>query len=166
MVELEETVAGLASGVLRFCTGVTGSASEGEDVAQEALAALVRFWRRSGPPESPAAFVYAVARRQARRNRWRRRLFLAADPVVAERADPAPGPEEESAWRQRVARALAAMRGLSRRELEALLLAIDGEVSGAEAARALGVSESAFKMRVHRARRRLARRLEGERASE
>ena len=165
-MELEETVAGLAPGVLRFCTGMAGNVGDGEDAAQEALAALVRFWRRCGPPESPAAFVYAVARRQAWRARWRRRLFLAADPVVAERADPAPGTEEESAWRQRAARALAAMRGLSRRELEALLLAVDGEVSCAEAARALGVSESAFKMRVHRARRRLARQLEGERASE
>ncbi len=39
-MELEDAVAGLAPGVLRFCTGVTGSASDGEDVAQEALAAL------------------------------------------------------------------------------------------------------------------------------
>jgi len=158
-MDLETTVLALAPGVLRFCTGITGSVSEGEDLAQEALAALVRFWRRSGPPDSPPAFVYTVARRQARRNRWRRRLFLGADPLDS-RADPAPGPEHGSEQREGVERALAAMRRLPRRELEALLLAVDGELSCAEAAVALGVSVSAFKMRVYRARRRLVERLE------
>jgi RNA polymerase sigma-70 factor (ECF subfamily) len=158
-MEIESTVLAIAPGLLRFCTGIMGSASEGEDLAQESLAALVRFWHQNGPPESAAAFVYAVARRQSRRFRLRWRRFLAMDPVDS-RADPAPGPEDESVHRQGVERALAAMRVLPRRELEALLVAIDGDISSAEAAQALGVSVSAFKMRVHRARRRLLRHLE------
>jgi len=85
-VDLETNLLTLAPGLLRFCIGMMGSTTEGEDLAQESLAALVRYWKISGPTNSPAAFVYSVARRQAGRfrRRWKRFLPLKWDGAQGE----------------------------------------------------------------------------------
>lgn len=168
-MELEATVAELAPRVLRYCLGRTGAPEVAEEVAQDALAALVGRWRRRGPPESPEAFVFAVARRRAFRAAVRRRLLLPVAALtdghfrsaraVSEPASP-PGMEERIEARDELARTLAALRRLASRDREALLLVAAGGLGTAEAARVLGVSPSAFKMRVHRARRRLTELLE------
>ncbi|MFP3939228.1 MAG: RNA polymerase sigma factor [Thermoanaerobaculia bacterium] len=179
-MDLETTVRGLAPRLLRYCLGRTGSAEQAEEVAQEALAALVGRWRRHGPPDSPEGFVFAVARRRAvRAGLWRRLLLPlsalgnghddAPDPRAPAARDPAvsagsagtdPNPLERLDRRRELARVLAALRRLPGRDREALLLAAAGELSTPEAARVLGISTSAFKMRLHRARRRLAALLE------
>lgn len=176
-MELDATVEALAPRLLRFCLGRTGSPEAAEEAAQDALAALVGRWRRHGPPESPAAFVFAVARRRAWRAAVRRRLLLPlaalADghrvrgAAVAE-AGPAPVPfqakepdlERRAVARDEAVRTLAALRRLPARDREALLLVAAGELGTEEAARVVGVSRSAFKMRVHRARKRLSELLE------
>jgi RNA polymerase sigma-70 factor (ECF subfamily) len=168
-MELEATVEALAPRLLRYCLGRTGSAEAAEEVAQDALAALVGRWRRHGPPDSPAAFAFAVARRRAWRAGVRRRLLL---PLAAltdghgrggeAGAEAAVGPDVEAraVARGEVSRTLAALRRLPARDREALLLVAAGELATEEAARVLGVSRSAFKMRVHRARKRLSELLE------
>ncbi|MEZ5330916.1 MAG: hypothetical protein R2991_02430 [Thermoanaerobaculia bacterium] len=62
-MELERTVATLVPRVLRYC-GATRSWELAEDVAQEALTAVVHRWRTTGPPDSPIAFALVVARRR------------------------------------------------------------------------------------------------------
>jgi len=52
------------------------------------------------------------------------------------------------------------MRRLPGKDREALLLVAAGELGLAESARVLGISLSALKMRVHRARKRLQQLLE------
>lgn len=160
-MEMEATVRELAPRLLRFCLGRVGAEDLAEEASQEALSALVDRWRRHGPPDSPEAFAFAVARRRAKRVALRRRL---ADPLKVLRnghdADPGPGPEVRAVGRDRLDRTLAAIRRLSSREREALLLVVAGELSTAEAARVLGISRSAVKMRVQRARGRLTRMLE------
>lgn len=157
-MDLESALTELAPNLLRFCTGLSGDPAEGEEVAQEALASLVRYWRRRGEPDSPRAFVYAVARRQAFRSRWRRRLFAPLE-AAERRSDPGAGPEESSGDRDRVRAVLRALADLSGRDRQALLISALEEFSVEEAARVLGISPSAFKMRVHRARARLALKL-------
>jgi RNA polymerase sigma factor (sigma-70 family) len=135
-----------------------GHAAEGEDLAQESLASLVRFWKSHGPPDSPAAFVYLVARRQAGRfrRRWKRLLPLESlDPPSEDAANP----ESNAIERQRVAQALSLLNRLPRRQREALLIALDKDIPVTNAARALRISVSAFKMRVCRARRCLRQQL-------
>jgi RNA polymerase sigma factor (sigma-70 family) len=153
-MDLEETLGELAPQLLRYCLGRTGDAGAAEEVAQEALTALVQRWRRAGPPECPAAFVFAIARRRAGRLVLRRRL---AEPlsILWERPHPAPDPAEQAAWRGDLAATLAALKRLPGRDREALLLVVAGELSIADGARVLGVSSSALKMRLHRARQRL-----------
>ena len=179
-MDLETTVRGLAPRLLRYCLGRTGSADAAEEIAQEALAALVGRWRRHGPPDSPEGFVFAVARRRAVRAGLRRRLLLplaalgnghddapdSGGNATSNPGDPAasagatPDVVERMERRHELGRVLAGLRRLPGRDREALLLAAAGELSTLEAARVLGISTSAFKMRLHRARRRLAALLE------
>jgi len=153
-MELETAVKELAPQLLRYSLGRTGDAGLAEEVAQDALAALVQRWRRHGPPDCPAAFAFVVARRRARRESLKRRL-LSPLTVLFDYESADPGPEERAASRTDLARMLAALKKLSARDREALLLVTAGDLGHAEAARVLGISLSALKMRVHRARQRL-----------
>ncbi len=158
-MDLETTIRELAPQLLRYALGQTGDAALAEEVAQDALTALVQRWRRHGPPDCPAAFAFAVAKRRAFRAGLQRRLL---QPIQAlfDDASPLPGPEEQAAGRTDLGHTLAALRRLPGRDREALLLVAAGELGPAESARVLGISLSALKMRVHRARKRLAQLLE------
>jgi RNA polymerase sigma-70 factor (ECF subfamily) len=153
-MDLTSEVEEIAPRLLRYCLGETGDRGLAEEAAQEALAALVERWRRQGPPESPAAFVFAIARRRAWRLKLRRRLF---EPLHAlfDGHSPLPGPEAEAAGRTELDRTLKALERLPGRDREALLLVAAGELALEEGARLLGISKSALKMRLHRARQRL-----------
>ena len=159
IVDLEGTIAELAPRVLRYANARLGDASQAEDVAQESLAALVRACRNGGAPESPEAFVFAIARRRAGRAVWRRRLWAPLELAFGVRSE-TPSPEARAIALDESARVRAALARLSSRDREAILLVAVGGLSMADAAAALGLSTSAVKMRVSRARARLAARLE------
>jgi RNA polymerase sigma-70 factor (ECF subfamily) len=158
-MDLEETVRDLAPQLLRFSLGQTGDAALAEEAAQEALTALVQRWRRQGPPESPAAFVFAIARRRAFRLSLKRRLFEPLQSLF-DRHSPEPSPEDQAVSRADFSRLLKALRRLKPGDREALLLVGVEEMNLHRGAEVLGVSLSAIKMRVHRARKRLVKILE------
>jgi RNA polymerase sigma-70 factor (ECF subfamily) len=159
IVDLDETLSELAPRVLRYLVARLGDVSLAEEIAQESLTALVRCWRNGSPPESADAFVFAVARRRLGRAVWRRRLFVPIEQAMGSR-DGGPSPESRAIARVEEERVRSALAKLARRDREAILLVAVGEMSTAEAADVLGVSLSAVKMRVHRARARLAALLE------
>jgi RNA polymerase sigma-70 factor (ECF subfamily) len=140
--------------VLRYCVGYLGDRSLGEEVAQESLAALVTAWRTAGPPRNPDAFVFAIAKRRARRTLFRRRLLLPVDRLLNHRQR-GPDPEQAAIEMDQRARLLSAIRQLPRAEREAVLLVIGDGQKVHEAAAMSGVSVSAMKMRLSRARQRL-----------
>lgn len=158
-MELEKAVEALAPGLLRYCMAVTGDRSLAEDVSQEALTALVDRWRRWGAPDSADAFVFSVARRRAGRALAKRRL-LAPLRRLRNGHSAEPHPDVRASERQRLERTMAAMGRLSDRERQALLLVVIGGLSLKKAAGILRASESALKMRIHRARKRLTKLLE------
>jgi len=155
-VDLEETLRELAPRLLRYGLARCGDPALAEEAAQEGLVALALRWRRAGPPEHAAGFAFAVTRRRLFRALARRRLLA---PLAALRnghgRHPEPDPERRALSRADLGRTLGAIRRLPPHEREALLLAVVGELPGDEAAAVAGVSRSAFKMRVLRARRRL-----------
>lgn len=153
-MELEATLSELAPRLLRYCLGVARDVSLAEEGAQEALTALVARWRKHGPPDSPQAFVFTVARRRLHRTLLRRRLFEPIERALNGRSS-RPDPETHTLARSDLERTLGALDHLPRGHREALLLAAAGELDTASAAKVLGISRSAFKMRVHRARRSL-----------
>lgn len=157
-VDLDAAVAALAPRLVAYATGRTGCRSTGQDIAQEALAALVLRWRRFGPPESPEAFVFAVARRRAGRAIKHRALLKPLDFIVGARAsDTDVDSYEQRAELQRVIRTIKRLR---RADREVLLLRAVGELSLDQIAIVTRSSVAAVKMRLHRARSRLMELLE------
>lgn len=163
---LEDVVEGLAPRLLRFARGRygPGAAALAEEASQDALAALVGRWRRHGPPDSPDAFAFAVLRRRLARARVRRALSRPLDILTGE------AEHDDGAWPDHLADLrgeLRAVRGavtkLPPKLREALLLVTVGELDTKSAAGVLGISASALKMRVSRARIQLRERL-GDRA--
>jgi RNA polymerase sigma factor (sigma-70 family) len=153
-VDLDDVVRDLAPKLLGYCHLETGDRSLAEEIAQETLTALVQRWRRYGPPDSPAAFVFAIARRRSARAMVRRKLWRPIEDVLGLR-DGHANPEqsaERTDERAQVVRALARLRVADRR---VLLLVTVGDLNMEQAAEALGVSLSAVKMRAMRARQRL-----------
>jgi RNA polymerase sigma factor (sigma-70 family) len=158
-VTLEEAVDSLAPRLLKYCRAKVGHLALAEEVAQDALTALVVRWRRVGAPDSPDGFAFAVARRQAWRGILRQRMLMPVD-VLLQRRDGGPNPEQAVVFRRQWRDMSRALRGLKRGEREALLLVTLGELDGATAAKALGISPAALKMRVMRSRRHLRERME------
>lgn len=158
-MDLERIVAELAPRLLACCFAWTRDRSLAEEAAQEALTALVQRWRRFGPPECPEAFAFAIARRRSIRRRLKQSL-LAPLSILFERRSPQRNPEDRAADRADLARVRSALAALPGRDRAAILVVAVAELPLAEGARSLGISVSALKMRLHRARRRLAQALE------
>ena len=116
--------------------------------------ALVERWRAVGPPDSPVAFAFSIARRRAWRSAVRERL---AQPLstLGFRSEPFADPIQHSEARSELQRLRCELQKLSVKEREAILLVVAGELSVVEAALALGISASALKMRLVRARQKL-----------
>lgn len=158
-VDLDATVRDLAPKLLGYCFLETGDAGLAEEISQDTLTALVQRWRRHGPPDSPAAFVFAIARRRSARAMVRRRLWRPLGEVFGLR-DGRPNPEQAAlrlGERARVAQALARLRPADR---QVLLLFTVWDLGMEDVARTLDVSLSAAKMRAMRARQRLRALLE------
>jgi RNA polymerase sigma factor (sigma-70 family) len=128
----------------------------GPDGAQEVVAeTFLVAWRRfTEVPDNALPWLYATARRlvanelrrRSRAVRLGERLESFSDGVVADHADAV-----NDQLRMR-----AALAGLSERDREVLRLAEWEQLDTADAATVMGCSQVAFKVRLHRARRRLA----------
>jgi RNA polymerase sigma factor (sigma-70 family) len=116
---------------------------------------LVAWRRLDDVPAVPLPWLLGVARRvlaDQRRSAHRRRSLVQRLRTV----DPAPGWAAPLSLGPELASALAS---LTDHEREALLLVAWDELTPAEAAVAAGCSPAAFRVRLHRARRRVAARL-------
>jgi RNA polymerase sigma-70 factor (ECF subfamily) len=159
MDDLEAIVRDLAPAVLRYSLGATGDRGLAEEVAQDALAALVARWRRRGPPREPAAFVIAVARRRAARRLARKRVVELAAPLDAATGLIA-APRQPVFDRFELTETVAALRRLDRRDREAILLVAVADLTPSRAAEILGIEPGTLRMRLMRARARLRALLE------
>lgn len=134
----------------------------GREAAEDAVAETfaVAWRRRDRIPEPALPWLYAVALRvianQYRSNRRRRNL----DVRLAHEAGagvPAADPTEALGRRDAF---FAAFARLGEGEREVLRLTAWEGLSTADAARVVGCSAGAFRVRLHRARRKLAKQLE------
>ena len=123
-----------------------------QDVVAETFA--VAWRRRDQVPEEAFPWLLAVARRvlaNHRRTARRRATVPLSEVAQPPAADGRDFPE-----------VLAALRGLPERDREALMLAAWEGLSAEQAARVLGCSATAFRIRLHRARRKLSATLDDE----
>ena len=152
MDEFETLYRQHASAVFRFAWGLCGDRSGAEDIVSETF---VRLLTKAPRIETRTALAYllTVARNTYLTGQRRRRREV---PLPAE----IPAPEHDPASRldnqARLEVVLRALRGLPEGERAALLLRVDHDLSYEEIASALGISAGAAKVRVHRARLRLA----------
>ena len=143
--------------VLAFAIRRTTGRAAAEDVVSETFA--VAWRRRDLVPDPALPWLYAVALRVVanqrrslqRRRRLGERLAHEAGAGAAER-DPAEDLDRRDAFS-------TAFRRLSEAEREILRLIAWEGMDTEDAARVLGCSAGAFRVRLHRARRRLAKHL-------
>jgi RNA polymerase sigma-70 factor (ECF subfamily) len=148
---------------LRLALRVLGDQAEAEEVAQEAF---LRAWQAAaGFDPARARFttwlhriVVNLAIDRTRRRGAQPPIGMAAAEAIA---DPAPGPEAAAQAAQASTALAAALAGLPPRQRAAIALAYEQELSGAEAAAALAISERALEGLLRRARLLLRSRLEG-----
>ncbi len=123
--------------------------AEADDVVAETLTVA---WRRlDDVPSDPLPWLYGVARKaisdQRRAGRRRHALFEQARAHAKDREPGGPTSSQQPVF--------AALARLSNTDREAILLVAWEELSAEQAAKALGCSIVAFRVRLHRARQRL-----------
>ena len=116
-------------------------------------------WRRlESVPVEPLPWLFGVARRVIANQRRSQRRHLAL--VLRAAVEPRPLAQAEPEPEQELPAILAAFRSLPERDREVLRLTAWDELSSEQAGRVLGCSATAYRLRLHRARRKLAARLD------
>ena len=151
MEKLEALYRRHAPAVLRFAWGLCGDRARAEDLVSETF---VRLLTKAPSIETRTALAYllAIARNAfLDEARSRRREVPLPDDLLA----PGPDPDDLIDDVGRLRAVMETLRALPEGERAALLLRVDHELPYDEIAGVLGISISAAKLRVHRARRRL-----------
>jgi RNA polymerase sigma-70 factor, ECF subfamily len=152
MNEIEILYRQHASAVFRFAWGLCGDRTAAEDVVSETF---VRILTRAPRIETQTALAYllAVARNVVLTAGRRRRREV---PVPEDLSSAEPDPVGRLDGRADLNAVMQTLCGMPEGERSALLLRVDHELSYEDVAAALGISVGAAKVRVHRARLRLA----------
>lgn len=150
-----------ARDVHRFALFLSGNPVLAEDLTAETFArAFVA--RDDLRVDTVKAYLLAIARNLHRDLRRREGRLVSLD-EAPEAVDPAMRPDAAAEGRLRMGQVLDAVQLLPQGEREALVLAVDRELSYERIAAILGCSVPAVKVRVHRARARLRSILDKER---
>lgn len=141
-----------AAALLRFAFGLCGDRSGAEDLVSETF---VRLLTRAPRIKTQTALAYLLA---VVRNTYLTGLRRSRREVPLPEALPAPtdDPQDRLDEQARLAAVLKALRDLPEGERAALLLRVDHDLCYEDIAAALGTTVGAAKVRVHRARLRLA----------
>ena len=145
-----------ASAVFRFAWGLCGNKSCAEDLVSETFVRLLTKAPRIRT-RTALAYLLAVTRNTYLKGQRRHsREVELPDEIIAPYSDPDGRLDDQA----RLDTVIAALGDLPEGERAALLLRIDHELPYEDIAAALDISVSAAKVRVHRARMRLAGALE------
>jgi len=156
MTEFEALYERYARDVHRFALYLCGERATAEDITSETF---VRAWNASGEIRAATAkaYLFTIARNcyleGLRRAGTHTRRHMELDESLP---DPAARPDAAAAGRSELNRVMAALRALPEIDRTALLLRAQEEWSYEEIAQATGLSLAAVKVKIHRARLRLA----------
>lgn len=146
-----------AADVHRFALFLSGDRELAEDLVSETF---IRLWHARARVElaTVRAYLFAIARnlylQQLRRVRARA-------PLDESWADERPGPADRALARDQLEATLAALQTLPEIDRAALLMRADDELPYEEIAAALGLTTAAARVKVHRARLKLAQLRDG-----
>lgn len=135
------------AGLVRLSAMLLGETGAAEEVVQDAFVAMHGTWNRLRDPDNALAYL-----RQAVVNRSRSKL---RHRVVVDKHRPEPPPDVPSAEHFAVAaveraEVMTALRALPRRQRETLVLRYYSDLSEAQIAEALGISQGAVKSHAFR----------------
>jgi RNA polymerase sigma-70 factor (ECF subfamily) len=141
-----------AADVFRFALYLCGDRAQAEDITSETF---VRAWTVRDGLRAPTvkAYLFTIARnlyRLDRRRSWRRSELSEGVP------DDGPGPHAAAAGRAELEAVMEALQSLPEVDRAALLMRAQDEMPYEEIAATLGLSLAAARVKVHRARMRLA----------
>lgn len=147
-----ELYAKYADDVYRFAHWLSGNPEDARDISSETF---VRAWTAPNEPrmDTVKAYLFAIAR-NLHRKQWRR--ASRHEPLEEGMPDPATSPDEVAANRDEFQRTMAAVHALPEIDRTLLLLRAEEELSYADIAAVTGLSVAAAKVRVFRARAKLA----------
>lgn len=144
--------------LLRFLRRMVGDEDLAEDLLQEAFVAAYQH-RAEARPKSARAWLFAIAANRARNALRDGRWSVTDGERVGARLERAEGtdatPEGEALRHELRGQIMAAVAHLPADSREAVLLRDMENLPYPEVARAMGVTEGAARVRVHRARERL-----------
>jgi RNA polymerase sigma-70 factor (ECF subfamily) len=152
ILSFEELYRACARDVYRFALYLTRDAPLAEDLTSEAF---VRAWNSDEPVrgETVKAYLITIVRRLYLRERFQRARHL---PLTETIAAPEANFDHALDEKRRCASIADALGQLPQMDRTALLMRAAGEMSHKEIAASLGLSAAAVKVRIHRARRKLA----------
>jgi len=142
-----------AEDVYRFAHWLTGNPHDARDITSETF---VRAWTSASEPRLDAsvkAYLFTIAR-NLHRKQWKRSSRL--EELDETMPDHAPSPAEAAAGTDEFRRTMVALQNLSEMDRTVLLLRAEQELSYEEIAAITGLSVTAAKVKVFRARARLA----------
>jgi len=138
------------AGLLRLGVVMLGSREAAEDAVQDAFVALHRNLPKLRDPEAAEAYVRSAVLNRCRSWVRRKATQRAKKPLLLVQASPSKSPEETVVARDEVGSLVTAMRTLPRRQREALACRFVLELSVAETAELLDISEGSVKTHTHR----------------
>jgi RNA polymerase sigma-70 factor (ECF subfamily) len=152
LVDFHSVYERYARDVFRFALYLSGDPSLAEEITQDTF---VRAWVVPGEicGGTVKAYLLTIARNLYRAERKRTARHASLDGVLVDRR---PGPEAVARGRMGLDAVLEAMQSLAEDDRAALLMHAQDALPYADIAKALGVSTAAVRVRVHRARMKLA----------
>ncbi len=146
--------------LLRLAVVMVGDREAAEDAVQEAFVSLHRNWRKLRDPEAAEAYVRSAVLNRCRSWVRRQAVQRAKKPLLLVREDPPAGPEDTAVGNEQVGSLIEAMRTMARRQREVLACRYVLQLSVAETAAQLDISEGSVKRHAFRALQALQQRME------
>ena len=139
----------------RFAFYLSGDRALAEDLVSETF---IRLWNARARVELPTvkAYLFTITRNVYLQHLRAARRVARASPLVEQIEDQRPSPAREAQARSELEATLADLQSLPEIDRAALLLRSEQQLSYDEIAATLGVSSTAARVKVHRARLKLA----------
>lgn len=152
MITFQELYRTYAGEVFRFAYWLAGDRHDAEDITSETF---VRAWTSKTEirTQTVKAYLFTIARNTYLEQKRKKRDQIELEPNLA---DPALDPHDLTVLRLDLADVLRVIGDLPESSRSAFLLRVQHDLSYAEIARVLDISLSAAKVKVHRARLKLA----------
>lgn len=151
MLNFNDLYESYASDVYRFAYWLSGDTAEAEDMTSETF---IRAWARRSTvrTETLKAYLFTIARNVYLEHKRKRTRHVALEDIYP---DPAPGPDKSVESRSELLRVQKVLKNLPEMDRAAFIMRVQHELPYVEIARALKLSLTAAKVKVHRVRKKL-----------